>query len=70
MTIGVTASMLLLSLGANAQTTELGLKGNKSSYEMLAPMKLTPAERKAKLAESIRQASAFAQETRAANSEA
>ena len=48
MTIGVTASMLLLSLGANAQTTELGLKGNKSSYEMLAPMKLTPAERKAK----------------------
>lgn len=53
MTIGVTASMLLLSLGANAQTIELGLKGNKSSYEMLAPMKLTPAERKAKLAESI-----------------
>ena len=53
MTIGVTASMLLLSLGANAQNTELGFKGNKFSSEMLAPMKLTPAERKAKLAESV-----------------
>lgn len=53
MAFGVAASLSLLPLNAQAQDNKLEHKGANLTSEMLAPMKLTPAERKAKLAESV-----------------
>lgn len=53
MAIGVAASMLLLPLNAKAQDIMSGLKGSNPPSELQAPMKMTPAEREAKMKEYI-----------------